>query len=228
MIIQCEQCKTRFKLDDSRVKETGVRVRCSKCKHAFIVKKDVSAEEPDFDDMLQSFGGLSSDEKNESDTSVSASTTALPSFQGNEDSHIAEDAKSDSIAGTNECRIEIEPGSTMKDLGSGQSGADDSDTVGFDFDDFACHEKSIEQKPVPEFSGDDKTCSDLEPAADPQKSVENHTRDFISPGQSGIESEFFTDMSESNPESCREIQQDEHVFGSGVMEEKESEVPLRI
>ena len=88
MIIQCEQCKTRFKLDESRVKETGVRVRCSKCKHTFIVKKEVSEEEPDFDVMLQSFGGLQSDEKPESETSVSETTKELPSFQGNEDSYM--------------------------------------------------------------------------------------------------------------------------------------------
>ena len=136
----------------------------------------------------------------------------------------AEDAKSGSIAGTNECRMEIEPGSTMEDLGSGQSGADGSDAVDFNFDDFAGDEQSIEQKPVPEFSGEDKTGCDLEPAVDPQKSVDIHTWDFISPEQSGIESEFFTDMNESNQESCREIQQDEQVFVSGIKEEKEAEV----
>lgn len=38
MVITCEQCTTRFQLDDSRVPEKGVRVRCSKCQHAFFVK----------------------------------------------------------------------------------------------------------------------------------------------------------------------------------------------
>ena len=42
MIIQCEKCLTRFRLDDSRVTDKGVKVRCTKCKHVFTVQKDVS------------------------------------------------------------------------------------------------------------------------------------------------------------------------------------------
>jgi len=57
MIIQCEKCKTRFKLDDARVTESGVRVRCSRCSHTFIVKRDTPEEESDFDVLLQGFGG---------------------------------------------------------------------------------------------------------------------------------------------------------------------------
>lgn len=45
MIIQCEKCQTRFRLDDSRVTGKGVKVRCTKCKHVFTVRK----EEPDDD-----------------------------------------------------------------------------------------------------------------------------------------------------------------------------------
>lgn len=37
MIIACEQCDTRFQLDDSRIPPKGARVRCSRCKHAFFV-----------------------------------------------------------------------------------------------------------------------------------------------------------------------------------------------
>ncbi len=40
MIIQCEKCQTKFKLDDSRVTDKGVKVRCTKCKHVFRVQKD--------------------------------------------------------------------------------------------------------------------------------------------------------------------------------------------
>lgn len=57
MIIQCEKCRTRFKLDDSRVTESGVRVRCSRCGHTFIVKRETPEEETDFDALLQGFGG---------------------------------------------------------------------------------------------------------------------------------------------------------------------------
>ncbi len=39
MIVSCEKCHTRFQLDDARVPEAGVRVRCSRCKHAFFVTR---------------------------------------------------------------------------------------------------------------------------------------------------------------------------------------------
>ncbi len=39
MIITCEQCQTRFQLDDSRIPARGARVRCSRCKHAFFVRR---------------------------------------------------------------------------------------------------------------------------------------------------------------------------------------------
>ncbi len=38
MIITCEKCDTRFNLDDSRIPADGVKVRCSRCKHAFFVQ----------------------------------------------------------------------------------------------------------------------------------------------------------------------------------------------
>ena len=53
MIIQCDQCKTRFRLDDSRVTVSGVRVRCSRCKHTFIVKKENDEEEADVRKFMQ-------------------------------------------------------------------------------------------------------------------------------------------------------------------------------
>ncbi|MDJ0851445.1 MAG: zinc-ribbon domain-containing protein [Myxococcota bacterium] len=46
MIVTCEQCSTQFQLDDARVPDDGVRVRCSRCKHAFVVKKPAAAGDP--------------------------------------------------------------------------------------------------------------------------------------------------------------------------------------
>lgn len=37
MIIACDHCNTRFRLDDSRVKPEGVKVRCTKCQNVFVV-----------------------------------------------------------------------------------------------------------------------------------------------------------------------------------------------
>ena len=48
MIIKCEQCQTRFRLDDSKVTDKGVKVRCAKCKHVFSVQKE--QPEPEIQD----------------------------------------------------------------------------------------------------------------------------------------------------------------------------------
>jgi predicted Zn finger-like uncharacterized protein len=39
MIVECEECQAKFKLDDAKVPEKGIKVRCSKCKHVFVVQK---------------------------------------------------------------------------------------------------------------------------------------------------------------------------------------------
>jgi predicted Zn finger-like uncharacterized protein len=39
MIVICDKCNTKYKLDDSIVTEDGAKVRCSKCGNTFIVKK---------------------------------------------------------------------------------------------------------------------------------------------------------------------------------------------
>lgn len=45
MIIQCEQCRTKFRLDDEKVSDRGVKVRCAKCRHVFTVRKDAGQAE---------------------------------------------------------------------------------------------------------------------------------------------------------------------------------------
>ena len=54
MIIQCEQCSTKFRLDDSKVTDKGVKVRCAKCRHVFTVRNEQyeSEVQPDLDAML--------------------------------------------------------------------------------------------------------------------------------------------------------------------------------
>ncbi len=82
MIIQCEKCQTRFRLDDSRVKEKGVKVRCTKCKNVFRVQKDVSGEEslaPLF--AAEAVQDASFDSETSEDTSVSNVPADLFSFE---------------------------------------------------------------------------------------------------------------------------------------------------
>lgn len=40
MIIQCESCKAKFRLDDSKIPQQGRKVRCSKCSHVFFVQRE--------------------------------------------------------------------------------------------------------------------------------------------------------------------------------------------
>jgi predicted Zn finger-like uncharacterized protein len=44
MIITCENCNVRFNLDENLVKESGSKVRCSKCEHIFMAYRPASAE----------------------------------------------------------------------------------------------------------------------------------------------------------------------------------------
>ncbi len=55
MIIQCEQCRTKFKLDDSKVPDKGVKVRCAKCKSVFSVTRELQATAAgsSFESMLE-------------------------------------------------------------------------------------------------------------------------------------------------------------------------------
>lgn len=46
MIVQCRQCQTRFRLDDAKVTEKGVKVRCTRCKHLFMVTREQPESEP--------------------------------------------------------------------------------------------------------------------------------------------------------------------------------------
>lgn len=73
MIVTCQNCEKRFQLDDSRVPNEGVRVRCSACQHVFLVElpaesappapkeervEVASASEDDFSDLEADFLGV--------------------------------------------------------------------------------------------------------------------------------------------------------------------------
>lgn len=61
MIIQCDQCDTKFKLDDAKIPDKGIKVRCAKCKHVFMVQRETSPDEPDFDFLLSGLGAQAPD-----------------------------------------------------------------------------------------------------------------------------------------------------------------------
>ncbi|HIC91052.1 MAG TPA: DUF3426 domain-containing protein [Syntrophaceae bacterium] len=46
MIVKCEMCHTKFRIDPSEIKEGGSRIRCSKCKHLFFVERPGNPSTP--------------------------------------------------------------------------------------------------------------------------------------------------------------------------------------
>jgi predicted Zn finger-like uncharacterized protein len=49
LILTCDKCETRFRLDESRLPAKGARVRCSRCKHSFFVRAPGVADEQAID-----------------------------------------------------------------------------------------------------------------------------------------------------------------------------------
>lgn len=45
MIIQCNHCSAKFKIDDARLAKGAVKVRCAKCKEVFVVEKEETQTE---------------------------------------------------------------------------------------------------------------------------------------------------------------------------------------
>ena len=52
MIVECESCRTRFRLDDAKVPATGAKVRCSRCKTAFIVHRKTASRDEAIEEVV--------------------------------------------------------------------------------------------------------------------------------------------------------------------------------
>lgn len=46
MIVQCDSCQAKFRIDDSKVTEKGVKVKCTKCQNTFVVKPEPAVTPP--------------------------------------------------------------------------------------------------------------------------------------------------------------------------------------
>lgn len=53
MIVVCGNCDTRFQLDDERVPESGIRVRCSRCKEAFFLQHPSASQSQAVDAVVE-------------------------------------------------------------------------------------------------------------------------------------------------------------------------------
>jgi len=66
MIIECQSCHARFRLDESRIKGRGARVKCRKCGDSIVVLKDSAPPPPPGGDSFFDLGSAvrdSTDEK---------------------------------------------------------------------------------------------------------------------------------------------------------------------
>jgi predicted Zn finger-like uncharacterized protein len=52
VVIVCEQCQTRFRLDDERIPRQGANVRCSKCKASFFVQAPGASQEEALEEVV--------------------------------------------------------------------------------------------------------------------------------------------------------------------------------
>ncbi|WKZ32910.1 MAG: DUF3426 domain-containing protein [Thermodesulfobacteriota bacterium] len=57
MIIHCDRCGTKFRLDDSRITGKGVRVRCTKCQNVFVAAPPPPVEEIQLEDIFGASAG---------------------------------------------------------------------------------------------------------------------------------------------------------------------------
>ncbi|HEX2769737.1 MAG TPA: zinc-ribbon domain-containing protein, partial [Geobacteraceae bacterium] len=128
MIIQCDQCNTKFRLDDAKVPDKGVKVRCAKCKHIFKVQREVHPDETDFDFLLSGLGASASD----AETGVSQPGEAALSSTGREEGRMFAEAAD---------KTRVEPAETPVAGGAEQAGRED---FGEDF--FAVN---VKEEPAP-------------------------------------------------------------------------------
>ncbi|MGD8385597.1 MAG: DUF3426 domain-containing protein [Desulfobacteraceae bacterium] len=92
MIVQCEKCNSRFRLDETLLKEGGSKVRCSSCRHVFVAyppsetssswldaepETPSPVEEPEETVILDSPTDLS-------DAGMESPDESIPSFSGSE------------------------------------------------------------------------------------------------------------------------------------------------
>ena len=108
MIITCKECNSSFNVDDSLIKETGSKVRCSKCEHIFVtyphspeddllldsdeqlLGSDGSSELDDLDSTLEGFFNEeesldATDPQNDADDELGLGLGLDPQFGSEED-----------------------------------------------------------------------------------------------------------------------------------------------
>lgn len=99
MIIQCEKCLTKFKLDDSKVTPHGVKVKCKKCSNIFMV----FPEKPEEQELKIEFPIETTFTQPSPETAIGQNkeekaTFELPSFEMTLDKKEGEEKKSEQLS----------------------------------------------------------------------------------------------------------------------------------
>jgi len=151
MIIQCEQCQTKFNLDDSKVAGKSIKVRCARCRHVFSVagmqgmaedsdslalNAPVFQIEEDLEDTgpgLETTLGFEPDTQREEDSSDRSNF--LDSFSFAEDDEQAPPASLPPVVDDSDLTFPSADSPVSHDQVEAQKDPDDLDFGAFDFGD---------------------------------------------------------------------------------------------
>ena len=152
MILQCDQCNTKFRLDDSKLKPGGVKVRCSKCRHVFVAGAEQKTEESDFDALLSGLGAPAPSQGEEAPVAAQAGSELAGLEFGAESAKPQEDV----LAG-------FEPGPELPAAPTPQVPAEESGGAGdFDFGDINLETGTPAGKEAPASAPDETGFAEFE------------------------------------------------------------------
>ncbi|MDA8413512.1 MAG: zinc-ribbon domain-containing protein [Desulfobacteraceae bacterium] len=178
MIIQCEQCRTKFKLDDSKVAEKSIKVRCARCRHVFSVSGMPEVSAPfDQEEFL-----FQSEEEPDTTTFTDQETALVPDHEAPAEWDFADTTSEFSLPSTDNSaiseQVETQADDDDLDFGAFDFGGDSGDeeelavtatTLGFE--DSSSHSEQA-APPTEEFGGLDFSGDDMFGAAAPTPAEE--------------------------------------------------------
>lgn len=185
MIIQCEQCQTKFKLDDSKVADKSIKVRCARCRHVFSVAgtQGVPEDSASFaqhapESQIEEEPGVATEPAQETvvgfepdthgEEGTSGESSLLDSFSFATDEEQAAPDSSPPAKADSEFSLLSPDSAVTHDQIETQAGSDELDFGAFDFgDDSGDVSKPAAAAPLMDF--DDKSVKQGQAASPPKK-----------------------------------------------------------
>jgi predicted Zn finger-like uncharacterized protein len=81
--VECESCRAPYQVDEKRVPDTGLKMRCPKCQHTFLVKKDTAGDRARGAEPSQSLAHSSTDDFSDLPAALSAGLPVPASSRSN-------------------------------------------------------------------------------------------------------------------------------------------------